>query len=188
MYRQFYKRLLDIILATIGLILVTPLMLLTALAIFLETGPPVFFIHERVGRHGVLFRLAKFRSMPVNTENVPSAIGVMLQVTKVGRFIRRTNIDELPQLFNILQGDMSIVGPRPALPIQENLLAIRINNGAAACRPGLTGLAQINSYDGMPEEEKAKLDGKYTSDISFIGDLIIILRTFSYLLHKPPVY
>ncbi len=97
-------------------------------------------------------------------------------------------MDELPQLFNIMMGDMSIVGPRPPILSQVNLVLLRKNNGALNCRPGLTGWAQVNSFDYMSEDEKAKLDGEYASDITMMKDIKIIFRTFSYLAKKPPVY
>jgi len=118
MYSSYGKRLLDIVLAAIALLILSPLMLLTALAIYLEDGASPLFRQQRVGQEGKLFELLKFRSMGVNAAQVPSAQANSLTITRIGQFIRRTNIDELPQLINILRGDMSIVGPRPALPSQ----------------------------------------------------------------------
>ena len=126
--------------------------------------------------------------MPVNAAHVPSAQAKTLQVTRIGRLIRRTSIDELPQLWHILRGQMSVVGPRPAIKSQHDLVELRRANGGLACRPGLTGLAQVNSYDGMPEMEKATLDGTYAADVSARHDLRIVLRTFSYLTKPPPAY
>ena len=126
--------------------------------------------------------------MPVNTADVPSADADTLSVTKTGEFIRRTNVDELPQLINILKGEMSLVGPRPAIPSQESLCLMRRGNGASDCPPGLTGLAQVNAYDGMPETEKARWDGEYAAKVSFRKDVTIIFRTLAYLTRKPPVY
>lgn len=188
MYRSYFKRGLDIVLATIALLILSPLMLLTAVAIYLEDGSSSLFRQQRVGKDGQLFELLKFRSMGVNTANLPSAQAGSLAITKVGQFIRRTNIDELPQLINILRGEMSLVGPRPVLPFQTELCALRDSNGSTACKPGLTGLAQVNSYDNMPESEKAVWDGKYATNISFLRDLVIILKTFGYLTKKPPIY
>jgi O-antigen biosynthesis protein WbqP len=130
----------------------------------------------------------KFRSMPVSTPNMPSALVGQIKITRVGKVIRRTNLDELPQLINILRGQMSVVGPRPPLPSQQELCQIRQSNGALACKPGLTGLAQVNAYDGMPEKEKARWDGIYAASLSFISDMTIIFRTFRYLSKRPPVY
>jgi O-antigen biosynthesis protein WbqP len=158
------------------------------LLIRLEDGNRAIFRQRRVGRDGQEFTLMKFRSMPMNTSHVPSAQAASLRITRVGKVIRRLNIDELPQLFNIFRGDMSVVGPRPALASQTQLVDLRQQLGALSVRPGLTGLAQVNSYDGMPESEKAGFDGKYASRVTLWGDLRIILRTFTYLMHRPPVY
>jgi O-antigen biosynthesis protein WbqP len=188
MYRAFLKRLLDIVLALLALILLAPVMLIFALWIYLEDRGAVFFLQQRVGKNGKTFKFLKFRSMAVNADNVESARAKELPVTKVGRIIRRTNIDELPQLFNILKGDMSLVGPRPAIPSQEKLMRLRQKNGADDIMPGLTGLAQINAYDGMPENEKARWDGEYAANMSFLNDVKIVALTFAYLTRKPPVY
>lgn len=163
-------------------------MLLTALVIRLDDGGPSMFRQKRVGRNGNIFEVLKFRSLPVNTGDMPSSHAGALRPTRVGKVIRRTNIDELPQLVNIFRGDMSLVGPRPALPTQAQLLAMRDEVGALDCKPGLTGLAQVNAYDGMPDTEKVNWDGKYAARVSFMKDLMIVLRTFSYLTRRPPVY
>ena len=126
--------------------------------------------------------------MPVNTPNVESSETTILNVTSFGKFIRRTNIDELPQLVNVIKGDMSLIGPRPPIPTQHNLIALRRDNGSLKCKPGLSGLAQVNSYDFMPETEKAKLDGIYAQSISFVNDLSIIIKTLGYMTKKPPTY
>jgi O-antigen biosynthesis protein WbqP len=188
MYRRYFKRLFDIASALSALLFLSPLLLFVAAAIYLDDGRPVLFRQKRVGRDGRLFDFLKFRSMPTNSDNLPSAAARTLRVTRVGRIIRRTNIDELPQLINILRGEMSIVGPRPALPTQEALCEMRQAKGVMASTPGLTGLAQINSYDDMPESEKAEWDTRYVLGISFLADLMIIFKTFRYLLKRPPVY
>jgi O-antigen biosynthesis protein WbqP len=188
LYRAIGKRAFDIVSAAVALLVLGPLMAVTALLIRSEDGGPALFRQARVGAGGRPFTVFKFRSMGVLAPNVPSAAGTVLPITRVGRFIRRTNIDELPQLLNILIGDMSVVGPRPPLPAQEELLALRSKNGALALRPGLTGLAQVSSYDGMPESEKAAWDGRYAERVTLLGDLAIIARTFGYLAKRPPVY
>lgn len=188
LYRAVGKRLFDIVLATVSLLGLSPIVLLTAVAIKIDDGGPVFFRQQRVGRRGRPFTIVKFRSMAINTGDLPSAVALGARITRVGRIIRRLNIDELPQLINVLRGDMSIVGPRPALPVQLDLLRFRTENGASDCRPGLTGLAQVNSYDGMPDVEKARWDGQYAASVSAITDLSIIFRTFAYLTKPPPVY
>jgi O-antigen biosynthesis protein WbqP len=188
MYRKFFKRLLDILLSTIALIVLSPLMLVIAIIIYLEDRGPVIFRQQRIGRHGATFQVLKFRSMPQDTGDVESAKANGLPITRTGRIIRRTNIDELPQLFNVLRGDMSLVGPRPPIPSQKELCLMREQNGSMACLPGLTGLAQVNGYDGMPDSEKARWDSEYARNISAAADAVIILRTFGYLRRKPPVY
>lgn len=188
MYQKIFKRLMDLTLSACSITVLSPLMLITAFAIKLEDGGPVIFNQKRVGKHGTNFSIYKFRSMRVNTGDIPSSQAGNTQITKVGKFIRRTNIDELPQLFNIFCGEMSVVGPRPALPIQQELNSMRMKNGAFSCTPGLTGLAQVNSYNGMPETEKANWDGAYVRSITFGNDVRIILRTFGYLMSRPPVY
>jgi O-antigen biosynthesis protein WbqP len=187
-YRRALKRPLDVLLAASSLLLLSPLLALIAVAIRLQDGGRVIFRQRRVGRDGTEFWLLKFRSMPENTGDVPSAAAGGLRVTPIGRLLRRTNADELPQLVNILRGEMSIVGPRPALPAQRDLVALRHSNGAIACTPGLTGLAQVNAYDGMSIEAKAEWDGRYAGRISLRGDLIILARTVAYLLTPPPTY
>lgn len=188
MYRRWGKRVLDILLSGAALLALSPLMLLAALTIRLEDGGPALFRQVRVGCNREPFTVLKFRSMPVNTGDIPSAEAGAARITRVGAFIRRTNIDELPQLINIFRGDMSIVGPRPALAKQEALCDMREAKGALRCKPGLTGLAQINSYDGMPDTEKTAWDAQYCANVTLIGDVKIILGTFRYLLKPPPVY
>jgi len=182
------KRVVDIALAGMALLVLGPLILLIAVAIRIEDGGPALFRQRRTGRDGQEFTLLKFRSMPVGTADVPSASATALPITRVGRVIRRTNLDELPQLVNILAGDMSVVGPRPALPTQADLIAWRAQSGAWRCRPGLTGLAQVCSYDGMPVSEKAALDGAYAQRLGLLRDLGIIARTVLYVFRRPPVY
>ena len=188
MYRQYFKRIVDVLIAAPALTALSPLMLLTIIAICFEDRGSAFFRQKRVGQNGQLFEVIKFRSMPVNTKEMPRAQAGDLKVTRVGQLIRRTNIDELPQLINILQGKMSVVGPRPVLASQEEVLHLREANQAVNCKPGLTGLAQVNSYDDMPEAEKAKWDGQYAAQVSLLLDITTILRTFLYLTKRPPKY
>lgn len=188
MYKFFFKRLIDVFASFGVLVLLSPVMLLVALVIFFQDFGPIIFKQQRVGKGGSGFWFYKFRSMPVNTPNVQSSDTKKLVITPFGKFIRRTSLDELPQLINILKGDMSLIGPRPPIPSQKELIRLRKENGALNCRPGLTGLAQINSYDFMPEEEKAKWDGIYASSISFIKDTKIVFKTLGYLTSPPPTY
>ena len=188
MYRSVGKRIFDFASSSAVVLVLSPFLGITALSIRLEDGGPALFRQRRIGRGGRNFTLLKFRSMPVQTQDVPSGQAQLVTITRVGRIIRRTNLDEIPQLLNILKGDMSVVGPRPALSSQDELLKIRRENGAMDCKPGLTGLAQINSYDGMSETQKAQWDGKYARSVSFLQDMKIILGTLRYLMKSPPVY
>jgi len=188
MYQSFGKRLFDILWAACSLVLLSPLILVVSLAILLFDPGPLLFSHERIGRNGVPFRFYKFRSMPVGTPKVPSHRLGEICLTPIGSFIRRTNIDELPQLINILKGDMSVVGPRPPLPDQLGLITLRHQNGSLVLRPGLTGLAQIRSFNGMSYEQKAAYDAAYATSLSIFLDLGIIFQTISYLFRPPPIY
>lgn len=188
MYQVFGKRIFDVSCALLALLLLSPILLMTALMIKVFDPGPVIFRQQRIGRSGESFAFYKFRSMPVNTANVPSDKLGEVKIKPIGKFIRRTNIDELPQLLNILKGDMSVVGPRPPIPSQTELIEMRRKNGALSCRPGLTGLAQVSSFDGMTVAQKAEFDGSYARSITLLQDVKIILNTFVYLLKPPPVY
>ncbi|HVE62583.1 MAG TPA: sugar transferase [Mycobacteriales bacterium] len=188
MYVRLGKRILDVVLAGTALAAGAVLLLVVAVAIKTEDRGPVFYRQQRVGRGERMFVILKFRSMPTSAPSMPSAELSGPRVTRVGRVIRRLNVDELPQLLQIVQGHMSIVGPRPALLSQEELIRLRRQNGAFVVRPGLTGLAQVRAYDGMPDAEKAAYDGEYASSLSFARDMTIIARTVLYLLRPPPTY
>jgi len=187
-YQLFGKRLMDVLIALCAIICLLPVLLMLAISIKLFDPGVIFFVQKRVGKDGKEFSFYKFRSMPMNTGDISSDKIGELKLTKIGKLLRRTNLDELPQLFNILKGDMSIVGPRPPIVNQTELIKLRKNNGALALLPGLTGLAQINSYDGMTVLSKAEFDGEYSKNISIFQDIKIILGTFLYLLKPPPVY
>lgn len=187
-YEQWGKRFFDIVFSLIALVLLLPLMIVVSLLIVVFDPGPVIYYQARVGRDGDQFMFFKFRSMPINTGNMPSDQVGKVKIGWVGRVIRRTSIDELPQLINVLRGDMSIVGPRPPILQQDELVALRKQNSAIGCRPGLTGLAQVSSFDGMTVAEKASFDGEYAKQITMYSDIKIILRTFLYLLKTPPVY
>jgi O-antigen biosynthesis protein WbqP len=187
-YELRTKRLLDLLIAGAALMMLSPVLLVTAFAILMEDGRPILFRQFRVGRDGRNFRIFKFRSMPVSTPSVPSADARALQVTRVGALIRRTSIDELPQLLNILRGEMSIVGPRPGLPAQAELMHMRRARGIDRLRPGLTGLAQVNSFDGMTDLQKVEWEARYADKVTLANDVSIILRTVGYLFRRPPVY
>ncbi len=170
MYEKYIKRLLDIILSTAGIVVLAIPMLIVALLIKLDTPGPVFFRQRRIGIHKSEFMILKFRSMPVSA---PRDVAThLLDVQKVElsglqKFIRKFSVDEIPQLFNIWAGQMSVVGPRPALWNQYDLICEREQYGANNVRPGLTGWAQINGRDEIPIAQKAALDGEYVRNLSF---------------------
>ena len=187
-YATCGKRMLDTALAGFIGLLSLPAGLLAALLIRLDDGKAALFRQQRLGCGGQIFTIFKFRSMAVGAANVTSAQAGALPTTRVGRILRRTNLDEIPQLWNVIRGDMSLVGPRPALPSQSQLTQLRAASGAINVRPGLTGLAQVNAYDGMSEQEKAAWDATYAASMSFTRDISILLRTVRYLLKPPPRY
>ncbi len=184
------KRGIDLVLSFLGLIILLPVFLLLVLAIKLDSPGPVLFKQKRVGIHKKYFNIWKFRTMYTNTpKDMPTH---MLQnpeqyITKVGRFLRKTSLDELPQIFNIIKGDMAIVGPRPALWNQYDLLEERDKYGANDVRPGLTGWAQINGRDELEIPVKAKLDGEYVEKMGPLMDLRCFIGTFASVLKSDGV-
>ena len=188
MYEFVIKRIFDFLFALISLILFSPIFFIVSLAIKLFDPGPILFKQNRIGINNKKFIIFKFRSLPDGTKNISSDKLELKTISNVGKFIRRTSIDELPQLFNILKGDMSFVGPRPPLMSQEKLIYLRKKNKSICSKPGLTGLAQIKGFTGMSIEQKAYYDHKYHLKKSFFLDLFLIISTFFYLLKKPPVY
>ena len=185
MYQRYGKRCLDVILSLITLIVLSPLFLLIALAIRLDSPGGVIFSQKRVGMHRKLFSIYKFRTMRSDTpHDVPTndLAGSTSYITPVGRFLRMTSLDELPQLWNIFVGDMAVIGPRPALWNQYDLLAERDKYHANDVRPGLTGWAQIHGRDELEIAEKAKLDGWYVEHLSFGLDVKCFFGTIAAVL------
>ena len=169
MYKHFVKRLADLVISGLAIILLSLPMLFIALIIKLDSRGPVFFKQKRIGIHKKHFNILKFRSMRTDTpHDAPTHTlqGATSYITKVGGFLRKTSLDELPQLFNIFCGQMSIIGPRPALWNQDDLIAERDKYGANDIKPGLTGWAQINGRDELEIPVKAKLDGDYTAKLN----------------------
>jgi O-antigen biosynthesis protein WbqP len=188
MHYFIFKRIFDILLATCLLVCLSPIYLFISILIRLQDGGPAIFKQIRIGKAAETFKFYKFRSMPLGTPIVESNDTKKLQITPFGKFIRRTNLDELPQFYNVLKGDMSFIGPRPPIPQQFDLIDLRKKNGAINLSPGLTGWAQVNSYDGMSVEQKAKFDGEYALKISFLLDCFILYKTALYFTKKPPTY
>lgn len=173
MYRKFGKRALDILLSACGIIVLSPVYLLVAVAIKLDDPGPVFFKQKRVGIHKTHFQILKFRTMKMCTpHDTPTHLLANPEqyITRVGKLLRKTSLDELPQIFQIFTGKMSVIGPRPALWNQFDLIGLRDFYHTNDVRPGLTGWAQINGRDELPIEVKAKLDGEYVEKLSFLFD------------------
>lgn len=195
MYKKYIKRLCDIILSLLGIIILSPVFLVVASAIKIDDGGPVFFKQKRVGAKKSYFWLYKFRSMKTNTPDIPTHLlnDPEQYISRVGRFIRKTSIDELPQLWNIFKGDMSIIGPRPALWNQDDLIAERDKYSANDVKPGLTGLAQISGRDELEIPVKSKFDGEYVSKLNagnFEGvkiDIVCFFKTIISVLKSEGV-
>jgi O-antigen biosynthesis protein WbqP len=183
------KRLFDLFLGlTAGVILILPIMVVAA-AVRLTSPGPALYWSDRVGRHNRIFRMPKFRSMRIGT---PAVATHLLQdpgawLTPIGAFLRKTSLDELPQLWSILVGDMSFVGPRPALFNQDNLVALRTEHGVHELVPGLTGWAQVNGRDELPIPDKVALDVEYLRRRSFLFDLRILWLTVVKVIRRDGV-
>jgi O-antigen biosynthesis protein WbqP len=184
------KRLIDIILSLTGLILLSPLFLLLIVFIKLDSKGPVLFKQKRVGLHKSHFYILKFRTMKIDTpKDTPTHLleNPDQWITKMGKFLRKTSLDELPQIINILKGEMSIIGPRPALWNQYDLIEERDKYGANDVPPGLTGWAQINGRDELPIEAKARLDGEYADKIGLVMDIKCFFGTIVSVLKSDGV-
>ena len=182
MYERYFKRALDVLISLVSLIILSPLLLVIALVIKLESRGPVIFKQKRFGRNKELFEICKFRTMRTDApKDVPTndLRGAKGYITRVGKVLRVTSLDELPQLWNILKGDMALIGPRPALWNQLDLMELRDKYGASSIRPGLSGWAQVNGRDYLSRDldKKARRDGEYANNISFAFDVKCILLT-----------
>ncbi len=187
MYQKFGKRFLDILLSGCGIVVLSPVYLAVAIAIKADDPGPVFFRQKRVGIHKTHFQILKFRTMKMETpKDTPTHLleNPEQYITRVGKVLRKYSLDELPQIFQIFTGDMSIIGPRPALWNQFDLIEERDKYGANDVRPGLTGWAQINGRDELPIDVKARFDGEYVENLSFafdckcfFGTILSVLRS-----------
>ncbi|WOD13175.1 sugar transferase [Pseudomonas sp. NyZ704] len=171
-------RLFDFVFALVGLIFGSPILLVIYLIGLTDTGAPLF-LQERVGRNKKPFTLVKFRTMAVDTASVASHLASASSITRLGKFLRRTKLDELPQLWNVLLGDMSLVGPRPNLFNQSELIAARDARGVYTVRPGITGLAQVRSIDMSTPELLAKTDAQMISSLTIASYFGLIFQTVS---------
>lgn len=190
LYAKYVKRWLDALLALAALVVLSPVMALTALWVKLDSPGPVIFRQKRVGKDKKYFQMYKFRTMVVSAPSetpTHQMAGATRYITRSGKFLRKSSLDELPQLLNIVKGDMSIVGPRPALWNQFDLVAERDQYGANALRPGLTGPAQVSGRDELPIPQKARLDGEYAQKITLAGDARWVLKTVGAVLRHEGV-
>ena len=185
MYKHFLKRVIDFILSLIGLIVLSPVFIILCVWIKLDSKGPIFFRQKRVGKNKKHFNILKFRTMYIDTpKDMPTHMlsNPDQYITKAGKFLRKTSLDELPQIINILKGEMAIIGPRPALWNQDDLIAERDKYGANDIKPGLTGWAQINGRDELEIDVKASLDGYYVEHMSFLFDVKCFLGTITSVL------
>lgn len=188
-YKEFGKRQFDILVSLVLLFFCMPIILIFSFILMLENKSFPIFFQTRIGFKYNEFTILKFKTILDTIGDIPSAEVKSMKIKFFSKIARKTNIDELPQLFNVLFGDMSIIGPRPALQSQKKLLSLRkerkINEIA---KPGITGLAQVNAFDMMSDEEKVNFDLKYCLNISFYNDIVIVLKTIHYLFRKQPIY
>ena len=190
MYRNYIKRGIDFLLSLIALVLLSPLFLILCVWIKLDSKGPILFKQKRVGKDKTYFHILKFRTMYVDTpKDMPTHLlaNPDQYITKAGRFLRKTSLDELPQILNILKGDMAIIGPRPALWNQYDLIEERDRYHANEIKPGLSGWAQINGRDELEIEVKAKLDGEYVERSSFLFDVKCLIGTITSVLRSDGV-
>ena len=190
MYQKFGKRFLDIVLSGCGIVVLAPVYLILAAAIKMDDPGPVFFRQKRVGIHKTHFQILKFRTMKMCTpKDTPTHLleNPQQYITRVGGVLRKLSLDELPQIFQIFTGEMSIIGPRPALWNQFDLIEERDKYGANDVRPGLTGWAQINGRDELPIDVKARFDGEYVQNLSFAFDCKCFFGTIASVLRSDGV-
>jgi len=187
MYRRFFKRAIDIIFSLLGIIVLSPFFLLLFIIIKIDSRGSIFFKQKRIGRYKTHFLMYKFRTMKIDTpQDIPTHLFEKPEkyITRVGKFLRMSSLDEVPQLWNILVAHMSIIGPRPALWNQYDLIQERDKFGANDVRPGLTGWAQVNGRDELPITVKAALDGEYVKKISLFFDIKCLFMTVSSVIHS----
>ncbi|MGB3159719.1 MAG: sugar transferase [Carnobacterium sp.] len=186
MYKKYIKQLLDLLLALIGLVVLSPLFLVIIIAIKLESKGPVLFKQDRVGKNKEIFKIYKFRTMKIDAPNdMPTHLleNPDFFITQVGKILRKTSLDELPQILNILKGQMSIIGPRPALWNQYDLIQERDKYDANEIYPGLTGWAQINGRDELTILRKSELDGEYVNNLTLLFDVKCFVGTILSVVH-----
>lgn len=189
LYKERVKPILDIFFACLLVIFFLPTFIIIAFLLKITTQDSVIYQQQRIGKNGQEFNIYKFRSM---TGDAPILVGaeratIRKKVTKVGRFLRNTSLDELPQLFNVLQGDMSLIGPRPVVANEQELLDLRRESGVDSLMPGITGLAQIKGRKKLTDEQKAEFDAEYAREVSLFCDLSIIFKTIPVIIVREGV-
>lgn len=194
MYKNFFKRIIDFLAALCALPFILILIIIVGLAIFIDDRGPVFYKASRMGRNGRIFKMYKFRSMKVNSPDLRNEDGSTFnaendpRVTLIGRFLRKTSIDELPQILNILIGDMSIIGPRPSLTTTPYEQYSDIRKKRVSVKPGITGYSQAYFRNSISQDEKFAYDCEYVDNISFSTDLKILLKTISSVIRRDNIY
>ena len=183
------KRVLDFLISLFALIILSPLFLIVSVGVLISDGSPVFFRQKRVGKNNELFEIYKFRTMKRGTENVASndLSDADVKITRFGKILRATSIDELPQLLNILNGSMSLIGPRPLIPEETRIRELREKYNVYSVRPGITGWAQFNGRDNVSAEKKALLDKEYVEKQSLMFDIKIFFMTIHQVLCRKDV-
>lgn len=194
MYAKYFKRVLDFLLSLIAIIILSPVLLIIAIVIKIDSKGPVFFLQERLGKDGKVFKIIKFRTMVVNAEKIGDGLKVKSEnddrITKVGKVLRKTSLDELPQFINVLKGDMSIVGPRPPVTYHPHKYEEYSDEQRKRfeVRPGITGLAQVRVRNSASWDDRIKIDVEYTEKISFIIDIKIFFETFLNIIKRKNIY
>lgn len=186
MYRHFFKRFFDFILSLIAIIILSPVYIIVAILVRVKLGSPVIFTQDRPGKDEKIFKMYKFRSMTSETDEEGNLLPDEVRLTSFGKKLRSTSLDELPELFNILKGDMSIVGPRPQL-VKDMIFMTEEQRKRHTVRQGLTGLAQVNGRNAISWEDKINYDLQYIQDITFINDVKIVFQTLVKVFKKEDI-
>lgn len=194
MYAKYIKRFLDLILSLLALIILMPVLIIVAIAIKIDSKGPVFFLQERLGKNGKVFKIIKFRTMVVNAEKIGDGLKVKSEkdnrITRVGKVLRKTSLDELPQLINVVKGEMALIGPRPPVTYHPHKYEEypEEQKRRFLVRPGITGLAQVRVRNSATWDERIKIDLEYIEKITFIGDFQIFINTIISILAKKDIY